>query len=240
MRSKEIKKARKLRLQGFSIREISKKIQCAKSSVSGWVRDIPLTAEQIERLKSNQDKGRAKAANHPNSPKQVWGKIRNDIIKAAEEEIPAKCPRGVLKLIGAALYWAEGYKVDANMINFSNSDPSMVALMMKFFKDVCNVPDTKFRGVVHIHPHLDKERAKKFWSKVSGIPVKQFHKTQFGISKASKHKRDTLPLGTFRVVICDTRLKAKIKGWIQGIEKWIDLRAVGTVSAAGGSAQGGI
>ena len=115
------------------------------------------------------------------------------------------------------------------MVNFSNSDPNMIALMMHFFRKACKVPEKKFRGIVHIHPHLNKERAKKFWSEISGIPIRQFHKTQFGISKASKHKRDTLPLGTFRIVVCDTRLLSKIKGWIKGIESWNGLRAVGAI-----------
>ena len=212
-----------------AIREIAQKIKCAKSSVSEWVRDISLSAKQIERLKTNQDKGRAKAANHPNSPKQVWAKIRNDILSLAEKEIPSKCSFKILKFVGTALYWAEGYKASENMINFSNSDPAMIALMMKFFRDICKVPGTKFRGVVHIHPHLDKEKAEKFWSRVSGIPIKQFHKTQFGISRASKHKRDTLPVGTFAIIICDTRLKSKIRGWVKGIERWKDVRAVGAI-----------
>lgn len=229
MRAIERKKARELRAQGLSVREIAERIRCAKSSISEWVRDISLTPKQIERLELKQDRARAKAANHPNSPKQKWARIRSNIIDSSKKEIPPKYSLSTLKLIGSALYWAEGYKASVNMINFSNSDPNMIVVMMHFFRRVCKVPENKFRGMVHIHSHLDKEKAKKFWSIVSGIPIKQFHKTQFGISRASKHKRDTLPLGTFRIVICDTCLLSKIKGWIKGIEKWIDIRAVGAI-----------
>lgn len=229
MRAIERKEARKLRTQGLSIREIAERTGCAKSSVSEWVRDILLTPEQIERLELKQDRARAKAANHPNSPKQKWARIRDDIMRSGEKDIPPLRSLFTLKLIGSVLYWAEGYKASINMVNFSNSDPNMVALMMLFFRKVCKVPEEKFRGVVHIHPHLDKEKAEKFWSEVSGIPVKRFHKTQFGISRASKHKRDTLPLGTFRIVVCDTRLLSRIKGWIQGIGKWNSIRAVGAI-----------
>lgn len=229
MRAIERKQARELRARGFSLREISAQLSCAKSSISEWVRDIPLTPEQIERLESIQDKARAKAAFHPNSPRGKWSRIRTSFLNAGRKEIPARCGSLQLKLMGAALYWAEGYKAGINMVNFSNADPKMIALMMCFFRDVCLVPENKFRGIVHIHPHLDKEKAEKFWSAVSGIPRRQFHKTQFGISKSSKHKRDTLPLGTFRIVICDTRLLAKIKGWIQGIERWSGFRAVGAI-----------
>lgn len=229
MRAKQREEARWLRKQGLSVREIAVRIKCAKSSVSGWIRDIPLTGEQIERLKANQDKGRAKAANHPNSPKQVWARIRNSITEAAIKEIPKKYSPRLLKILGSALYWAEGNKAIVNMVGFSNSDPGMITLMMKFFRETCKVTETKFRGAVHIHPHLDKEKAEKFWSKISGITLNQFHKTQFGVSKASKHKKDTLPLGTFSIVICDTRLQSRIKGWVKGIENWRDIGAVSSV-----------
>ncbi len=229
MRAKERKIARELRHKGFSLREIADIIKCPKSSISGWVRDISLTSEQIGRLELKQDKARAKAANHPNSPKQKWARIRNDIIDSGVKEVSSQYSLYILKLTGAVLYWAEGYKAGVNMVNFSNSDPNMIALMMLFFRRVCKVPEEKFRGMVHIHPHLDAERARKFWSKISGIPIGQFHKTQFGISRASKHKRDTLPLGTFRIVICDACLLSKIKGWIKGVEKWVDIRAVGAI-----------
>ena len=220
MKTAEIKQARELRQSGLSKREITSKLSCSKSSISRWVRSIPLSQEQINRLKSNQDRGRAKAANHPNSPKTVWMRIRNYITGSASEEISPHYSLETLKKVGACLYWAEGYKASFNMVNFSNSDPFMIKLMMIFFREVCNVPSEKFRGVVHIHPHLDRETARIFWSKTSGIPLAQFHKTQIAVSKASQQKRDTLPLGTFRIVICDTRLQCKILGWIKGIQKW--------------------
>ncbi len=229
MKAKERKLARKLRKFGWSIRAIAKRINCSKSSISDWVSDIPLTAEQIEKLKSNQDKGRAKAANHPNSPKQVQAKIRKDTMNSAAKEIPSKYSRAVLKVVGSALYWGEGAKVGNNSVIFSNSDPYMVGLMMEFFKDICKVHDSKFRGGVQIHPHLDKERAERFWSQISGIPIKQFHKTHLAVSRASKNKRDTLPLGTFKIVISDTRLQSRIKGWIEGMKKWSNRRALSSV-----------
>ena len=223
MKLKERESARELRRRGWSVRAIAEHTMCSKSSISKWVRDVPLTVEQIERLKSNQDKGRAKAASHPNSPRNVWSKIRDDIRKSAREEIPSNCFLETLKIVGAALYWAEGYKSGVNMVNFSNSDPCMIGLMMQFFRKVCRVPAQKFRGVVHIHSHLDEKKARRYWSRISEIPLKQFHKTQIAVSKVSKNKRNTLPMGTFRIVISDTRLRARIKGWIEGIGNWIDI-----------------
>ena len=101
----------------------------------------------------------------------------------------------------------------------------MVRLMMRFFREVCRVPEHKFRGAVHIHPHLDAEQARRFWSEMSGIPLVQFHRTQFSVSRASQQKRDTLPFGTFQIVISDVRYRCAIAGWIEGLCRWTDAGA---------------
>ncbi len=220
MKSNERRIARELRTRGLSLRAISAEVKCSKSTVSRWIRDIALTEDQIDRLKSNQDRARAKAANHPNSPKRKWEIFRSQIIKEASREIPRGCTRETLKYIGTVLYWAEGYNASRNAFTFSNSDPAMIKIMMKFLLNVCGVPGRKLRGRVNIHPHLDIEKAKRYWSKISGIPLPQFHKPLLSVSKASKHKRDTLPLGTFNIVISDVALCSRIKGWIEGIKQW--------------------
>ena len=217
MKVKEIARSRKLRLQGLSLREIVAKTKYPKSSVSGWIRDISLTNEQIVRLKTNQDKGRAKAANHPNSSKLHWAKIRQQVIDSAKKEIPRHCSLKTLKLIGAALYWAEGYTASRNLFVFANCNARMIQLMMHFLKRVCKVSIEKIKGRVNIHPSLDLKAADKYWSIVSGIPVSKLYKPLLAVSKASKQKRKTLPYGTFRITICDVILCSKIKGWIEGL-----------------------
>ena len=231
MKKHKKQQARQLRQRGWSVRSITKELGCSKSSVSRWVRDITLTEGQIAKLRNNQDRARAKAANHPNSPKQFWLRKRQAIERNAAGQIPANCSLKTLCIVGSALYWAEGYKAGVNMVNFSNSDPQMIKLMMRFFREVCGVPSSRFRGALHLHPHLDENKARKFWAQASGIPLKQFHKTQFAVSKASKNKRDTLPSGTFRIVIADTSLRSKINGWIKGLEIWANKRAVGAAEA---------
>lgn len=131
MKAKEREKARELRKKGWSVRAIAQKIVCSKGSVSIWVRDIPLTFKQIESLKSAQDRGREKAALHPNSSRFRWTRIRQGVIDAAKKEMPPKCSLDILKYIGAALYWAEGYTATRSSFIFANCDADMIKLMLK-------------------------------------------------------------------------------------------------------------
>jgi transcriptional regulator with XRE-family HTH domain len=218
MRYQERLEARRIRREeGLSIGAIAKLLHCSKSSVSEWVRDIPLTSEQIAKLMS-RERASEIAASHTNAPKQKFGVERADIEASAVRDV-GLIDKDRLRIIGAALYWAEGAK-DRNMVAFVNSDPNMIRLMMRFFREVCNVEETNFRGSLNIHPHLDVESALVFWSSVTGIPISQFYKTQLAVSKASVHHRaDRLPKGTFRISISDTRLCCKIRGWIRGLYK---------------------
>jgi hypothetical protein len=87
---------------------------------------------------------------------------------------------------------------------------------MRFYREICDVPDIKFRAQVLLHPHLDAPRAEKYWSNISGIPRSQFQKTSQQQNKASKGKKDTLPMGTFTIGVYDTQLFLKIMGWMEG------------------------
>ena len=54
MKTEERKKARLLRLKGWSLRAIATEIKCSKGAISKWITDIQLTNKQIEKLKTKK------------------------------------------------------------------------------------------------------------------------------------------------------------------------------------------
>jgi len=214
MLKEEKEKAIKLRHKGLSINEISKRLNVAKSSVSLWVRDVKLNSKQLSILSNNKysrhviEKRRLSRLKNETAKRQI-------VINAAQKEIK-KLSEKELWLVGIMLYWAEGGKTQ-RMVRFSNGDPEMIKIMMEFFRKICKVPDEKFRGYIHIHPHLDHNKAEKYWSSLSGIPLKKFFKTYRKINISSKNKKDTLPFGVMDIYICDAELFLKITGWARGI-----------------------
>ena len=120
-------------------------------------------------------------------------------------------------MLGTALYWGEGTKTKRGTVDFTNSDPRSVQVMMRYFREVCEVPEDKFRARVLLHPHLDSSAAEQYWRKVSGIPATNFYKTSMQHNKASKNLKDSLPFGTFSVSINDTTLYLRLMGWMEGM-----------------------
>ncbi|MDP3995833.1 MAG: hypothetical protein Q8P74_01130 [bacterium] len=221
MKLESQKLAVKLRKRGWSLSEICKKQNLAKGSVSKWVRNVELSPLQIEIINK-------KGGNKKTIEKRRLTRIRNTeqkrekIISSADKEIKKLSNRDLF-LIGIVLYWAEGRKANGGVVQFSNSDPRTIRIMIKFFTKICGVPPAKLRGYIHIHPHLDAKKAEKYWSLVSEIPLNQFYKTYRKQNKSSKNKKNSLPFGTFDINICDTNLFLKIRGWINGISR--SLRA---------------
>ncbi len=214
MKFAEKNQARQLRSKGKSVKEIAQELGVARSSVSHWVRNIELTPDQKEELslrgvkKELIETRRGTRLANENIRRQI-------IIDQAKRRIIDLSPKELL-LIGVVLYWAEGGKT-GGVVRFSNGDPRLIKIMMKFFRENCGVANLKFRGYIHIHPHLDARAAENYWSEISEIPLNQFYKTYNKINKSSQNKRDSLPYGTFDIYICSAELLLKIKGWAEKI-----------------------
>lgn len=213
MKREEKDLATQLRKEGMAMNEIAKKVGVSKSSVSLWVRDVPLTKEQRNTLNKNgfstdviEKRRTARITNTRNRRRVEMDGAKTEIRTISKQE---------LFLIGVALYWGEGGKTERSMARIANADPLIIKFMMRFFREVCEVPEAKFRGHVHTFSHLNAKKAEEYWSDIAGISRSQFFKTYSKPSIASKNKKDSLPYGTFQIYVCDTKLFYRIKGWIE-------------------------
>jgi predicted transcriptional regulator len=219
MKLLEKEKARGLRKKGYSINQIVEILGYSKASVSVWVRDITLTKQQKKKvsergrsIESIEKRRTNRLANESAKRKFIIDLAKKDIVRITPEQ---------LKLIGIALYLGEGSKTKPGTVVVTNSDPAIIKIMLRFFREICHVPNEKFRGQIHTFEHADIAKTENYWSMVTGVPKKQFFKTYIKASSASLHKRQTLPFGTFDIYVCDSKLRLKILGWIEKIKELI-------------------
>ncbi|MEK7619050.1 MAG: helix-turn-helix domain-containing protein [Patescibacteria group bacterium] len=207
-----------LRKEGLSYNTISRRLHVAKSTLSGWLSTVPFS-ENIKR-ENNEKNKKIQAKNLIAFNKNRSRLIRLGWIKTQKEsshEIGALTERELF-LIGASLYWAEGYKKSNWNMVFCNSDPKMIKLMMHYFLHTCSVPRKKIKIQVQHYSNQDEQRVLQYWSRVCRLPLSQFNKPICMVSKSSKLKRgSTLPFGTIRIRINDVTLLNRMKGWIEGI-----------------------
>lgn len=210
--------AQQLRQEGKSYTDILRQVKVSKGTLSLWLRDIILTEAQKKHLYITR---RQQHIYDLAKKKQLEKEVRkNNTINEAKKEMSNFLP-SPLFLSGVMLYWAEGDKAgQAEAIKFSNSDPLMIALMMRWFREVCHVPEQKFRIALHIHELHNEEEIKKYWSEITKIPLHQFHKTQIKPTSLG-HRRKYLYKGTCSIRLGDSTLLRKIYGWRLGIMEQI-------------------
>jgi len=217
-------KATKLRREGKTCGEIVNILNTPKSTVWFWIKDLTLT-DNVKRkiIEKGKEKSRKNIIDYNTKIRPVEAaKIRDTWMNEAKKEIK-NISQSELKLIGSALYWAEGNTSNRNRLQISNCNPSLIKVSLKFFREICDVKDEKICARVHIYPGLDYKKALKFWSEVTNLPKKNFYTPQIQVSRASKGimPRNTLPYGTLHLTILSTELASKVKGWIQGISEKI-------------------
>jgi len=217
--------AQELRRKGLSINEIAEKLRMQKSgSISKWCCNIILTPEQIERLAKKQKSGSYKGRM----------KFLETIRKTRMKEVALLRKQGLreigsldrrdLFISGIAMYWSEGYTYSGGeQVGFTNSDPKMILLILRWFKEICQVPDDRFSLQVKINK-VHKNRVQKvesYWSKLTGISLNQFNKTVFIKAKSKKiYPNHNSHYGTLRITVRrGTQLRRKINGWIEGLAR---------------------
>jgi len=215
------------RKRGKTYSEIAKILNLPKSTVAWWSKKAKISKSlQKQILERSKEKWRKNITAY----NKVYAKIRSQEAARIREKYKEKATKEIkdlskkdLKLIGTALYWAEGGKENRNSLWFSNSDPLMIKTMMKFFREICKIPDEKIKAKIHLYPQINPKKATYYWSKITGLSSAQFTKPQIQISKASKKKRSVyrLPYGTLHLGIHNTEITCKVKGWIKGITEKI-------------------
>ncbi len=210
-----------LRRQGNSYNEIHRCLGVPKSTLSSWFKNCRLSRAVRKHLMTKNQLPWSEDLIRYNKWRVLQARERSErAVTAAASEIRTLSPRD-LKLVGAALYWAEGAKSNRWSLRFSNTDPAMVQLMMRFFREICRVPPKRISARIHLHPHVQEQKAKRFWSRTTGIPLRHFNRSQRAISRSSNGKRPVrrLPYGTLHIDVRNVGVRNCVVGWISGLQQ---------------------
>lgn len=217
---KEKLEARKLRKQGESIKVIAKKLKVSPSSVSYWCRDVKLSPTQIKELERRaRDPNYGRRLEYALEQQRKRLKKVKTLKKQGIREI-GNLTKRELFLVGAALYWAEGFKKDSQA-GFASSDPNMIKLFLKWLNVCCGYKpqDLILRATVNISHQHRIDEIQDYWSKSTGIPSNQFRKPFYQKVKWKKvYENPNEYFGVLRVKVRkSTDFLRKIHGWIEGL-----------------------
>lgn len=172
----------KLRQTGHSIPEIHRILKISKSTALRYCKGIDILPDYKNRWLERRNASKIIS-------EKAW-----KIASKYSENFLVSINQKELKILGAALYWAEGAK---RQFSFINSDPEMVRLFVYILQNVYNVPNESIKISLRIFEDIHKAAAIKFWSEITGMSLND--KTEINIIKGSK--KGKLPYGMCRVVV---------------------------------------
>ncbi len=201
-----------LRKNGRSYTEIRDSVRVSKSTLSNWLREIELTEGQKIRLNKKQATAYIGA-----EKRHANGLKHHSVIREFAEKEAILLAKDPFFVAGLMLYWAEGGK-NFGSVQFSNSDPAMIKIMMKWFRQFCSVPEEKFRIGLFLHSLHVREDCLSFWQEITSIPAEQFQKP-FIKPTILSNRKNKLYEGTCMIKIHSRDLLSRILGWKSGVEK---------------------
>lgn len=207
-----------LREAGLSYREIRERIPVSKSSLSLWLRDIPVSEEHREAIRQ---RGLESFVTRAETNRALGARRRADTQEVARAQVP-DVAESELFVAGVVAYWAEGVKNkpwrSGEGVRFMNSDPAMIRLFLAWAR-LIGVSDDRLVFRVQIHESGDVAAAVRFWADVVGVPCDAVRTT------LKRHNPKTVRKNTaddYHGCLCvyvrrSADLNLSIAGWFEGI-----------------------
>jgi len=212
-------KAIKLRRKGFSYGDISKELGLSKSTLSSWLKTIALEPEHKKKLYTKQIINLSKGSQ---SQKERRKREVEAIFDDAENEIELPLSVNTYRLMGAALYWAEGSK--GKRAQITNSDPRLILFMVGWIEKFFSIKPKILKARLNIYSQQNEKQIIKFWSELLNIPIVNFGKS-YVKPKNKGYKKKNLYYGTIRIEVPKSAdICCRINGWINGTLKDVDYR----------------
>lgn len=212
--------ARELRSQGCDYEEIAEQLGVSKSSVSLWVRDMPVPP------RLSYAECRKRSAEGSRRYWDVERKARE--ARRASERTAAAAEIGVLTdreilIAGALTYWCEGSKNKPHRqddrVVFINSDPALITFFLRFLH-TAGIKRCDLILRVYIHENADAEAAQRFWLDLTGVQPGQFRRPVLKHHNP-KTVRKNVGEDYYGCLRIDVRrsgeLYRKIEGWVSAI-----------------------
>jgi len=200
------RQALELRKLGKSYSQIKKELNVSKSTLSEWLREYPLSKEQIRLLRDINEERIEKYRNTMRLKREAkqltyYNEQKRNLIPLSQKEI---------YLAGLFLYWGEGAKTLHHQVDISNTDPSVLKFVLHWMTTALYIPKEKVRVNLHLYKDMNIEEIVDFWSEELHIPKNQFNRPYIKSTNRSELDQKGFGHGTCHLVVNNTVIKEKI------------------------------
>ena len=207
-------KARYLRKHGYSLGEISLRMDIPKNTLSGWVKDIILNQKQQERIRKiiveSAAIGRPLALKVNREKIEKWKSGTQEKVKHYRRLVIQNPEIG--KLVCGIMYLCEGAKYPASRyLYLGNSDQKIISFFLNSLRKYYDIKEDKLRFAILYRWDQNYEDLKRYWSEITGIAKSQCLKSKPDIRTEGKPTLKKDYKGVCRVIYYDTSLQFELQ-----------------------------
>lgn len=163
-----------LRQSGMSLTGIEKELHVPRSTLSGWLKTVALTPEQVHRLQESKrlglEKARLRAAEAHRAGKAL--RLLDAKKEALETLSKIELSSEVLDLAFSMLYFGGGGKAAGSA--FSSSDARTLRFTLAVLQRNYGMTSEMFRCELRLRGDQEAEEAKCYWSQALGLSLENF------------------------------------------------------------------
>lgn len=204
-------KAIELRRLGKSYREIQGVIRVSRGLLSGWLKDLPLNAEEASQLARRIEERRHRGRLSAKIASQARKIERERQAFKEAERLFVRYRKDPMFLLGVTLYWAEGAR-DGQSFRFMNADPDMILIMRRWVERYLGVSREKILARLFIHNIPGYETVPGFWLKNLGLGDHQLKVSHY-TAKNKVIRKGPGYKGCVRLTIHGVRYLRLMKAW---------------------------
>ncbi len=171
----------RMRKEGATYTQIKDRVRVSKSTLSLWLRDMPLSKERMDEVRGKNPR---RIERYRETMRKKREQRLASVRKRLERDIGVLSKRDML-IGGMFLYWGEGGKTEYTTTVLTNTDPGMINFFIAWLQ-LLGVEKENIRIYVHLYIDMNIAREISYWSKVTGIPKKQFRKPYIKTSRQSE------------------------------------------------------
>lgn len=207
----------------LSYGEIQKRLKVSKSTLSYWLRDLPLSKGKILELRrSGWNKGEASREifRATMREKQL---CREDATYQRYLEKFSNPSESIDFVAGLMLYASEGNKKDRYRIALANTDLSIIKFFVGWLHKYLYVEKSEMKIELHLYGNMDILSEEQYWYQSLCFERSQLYKTQIKeLKKSSFSYKDSLRHGTCSIMVSGAERKREI---MMAIKAYLDSRA---------------
>ncbi len=170
-----------MRKTGASYSQIKDTLHVSKSTLSLWLRDMPLSEKRINELRGRS----TRRIERYRETRRKTREARLDGVRARVAKDIGRLSKRDTFIAGLFLYWGEGGKTKTASTTLSNTDPAVLLFFVRWLQ-LLDVPKDRLRVHVHLYADMDVNKELRYWSRTLELPLSAFRKPYIKQSNRSE------------------------------------------------------